>query len=315
MLYMISVVICTYNRCDLLKQVLQTLINQTFSSNSYEIIVIDNNSKDDTKDTVNYIISENLDKSINYILEVKQGLSHARNRGWKEAKGEYVAYIDDDCKAPEKWLEVAHQVIKDHSPGIFGGPYYAFYDTSKPKWFKDTYGSHELGDKAHKMESNEFVTGGNIFFKRTLLKKIGGFDPRLGMVGRKIAYAEETALQMYVRETISNELIYYDPQLYVYHLVRSEKMSLNWRKNHLISSGRSYYYITKFNEDDLKITRLTLRIIYSLLLIAYDIGKMPFRNKKRYPYFENYLYEYAFRHCADLGKYYEQILQRKILMK
>lgn len=312
---LISVVVCTYNRCDLLEKVMKTLTNQTLPRDKFEILIIDNNSKDNTPAVATLLIKENPKISIRYLLETKQGLSHARNRGWKEAKGEYVAYIDDDCKAPEKWLEVAYQIIKDHSPGIFGGPYYAFYNTSKPKWFKDIYGSHELGDNAHKIKNNEFVTGGDIFFRKSLLQKIGGFDPRLGMVGNKIAYGEETALQIYVRESMSDELIYYDPELYVYHLVRPDKMSLKWRASHLFSSGRSYFYILKYNESDLKITKLFLRIIYSFLLIVSDIGKMPFRDQKIYPYFENYLYEHAFRHIADLGKYYEQLSQGKIIMR
>ncbi len=177
---LISVVVCTYNRCDLLEQVMKTLVIQTLSRDQFEIIVVDNNSKDGTSKVTDLFIVNNPETNIRYALETKQGLSHARNRGWKEAKGEYVSYIDDDCKAPGQWLEVAKQIIDQHFPTIFGGPYYAFYSSPKPNWFKDSYGSHTLGDQAHPMGLDEFVSGGNIFFQKSLLQKIGGFDPNLG---------------------------------------------------------------------------------------------------------------------------------------
>jgi len=149
------------------------------------------------------------------------------------------------AKAPEQWLEIAKQIIDQHSPAIFGGPYYAFYNSPKPKWFKDSYSSHTLGDQAHPLEFNEFVSGGNIFFRKSLLQEIGGFDPKLGMIGNKIAYGEETALQIYIRESMPYELIYYDPELYVYHLVRTEKMSLKWSFCQHFSHGRYSFLIFK----------------------------------------------------------------------
>ncbi len=308
MVIMISVVICTYNRCDLLKQVMQTLVNQKLSSKLYEIIVVDNNSKDNTKDIVNQIISNNLDKSIYYVLETKQGLSHARNRGWKEAKGEYVAYIDDDCKAPEQWLEIAKQIIDQHSPAIFGGPYYAFYSSPKPNWFKDSYGSHTLGDQAHPMGFDEFVSGGNIFFRKSLLQKIGGFDPKLGMVGNKIAYGEETVLQIYVRESMPTESIYYDPDLYMYHLVRPEKMSLKWNLRKRIADGCNSYQL--FHSRKIKLRpklRIGFNVIIYLFLIFVDLFRIFFRDKKRYPYFENYAYERIFGYVEALTDSFKQL--------
>lgn len=303
---MISVVICTYNRCDLLMQVIKTLVNQKLSSKLYEIIVIDNNSRDNTKDVVNQIISQNPDKSISYVLETKQGLSHARNCGWKEARGEYIAYIDDDCKASEQWLEVAKRIIDQYSPAIFGGPYYAFYSSPKPKWFKDSYGSHTLGNKAHLMGYNEFVHGGNIFFRKSLLQKIGGFDPKLGMVGSKVAYGEETMLQVYVRNSMPSELIYYDPELYVYHLVRPEKMSLKWNLINKIAEGSDSYRL--FQSKETKLYKISMfSLIKDIVFLFVDLFGVFFRNKKKYPHFENYLYERIFKDVEIFGNLLESI--------
>ena len=148
---------------------------------------MDNNSTDSTRSVAESFIHRY--PNIRYCFEPKQGLSHARNRGWQEAQGKYVAYSDDDCKVPEQWLEVAQDVIENVSPAVFGGSYFAIYNTPKPRWFKDSYGSNDFGNEARTLDENEYLTGGNIFFRRSLLDYVGGFDPNFGMSGPKIAYA------------------------------------------------------------------------------------------------------------------------------
>lgn len=309
---LISVVVCTYNRCGLLEQVMKTLTSQTLLGDQFEILVIDNNSKDNTPTVVAHIIKEKPKISIRYILETKQGLSHARNRGWNEAKGEYIAYIDDDCKAPKQWLEVAKRIIDQYSPAIFGGPYYAFYNSPKPKWFKDSYASHTLGEKSHPIGHDEFVSGGNIFFRKSLLQKIGGFDPKLGMMGNKIAYGEETALQIYARDSMPNELIYYDPELYVYHLVRPEKMSLKWILRQQFSHGRYSFLIFQNRKNGVIYTyKIYAHFVLVVVTITYNLIKTPFRDKKQFPYFENYLYERILIHILNFGGLYEQLIHNK----
>jgi len=91
---MISVIVCTYNRAELLRELLPTLCEQTVAFTQYEVIVIDNGSTDHTK-TVAAVFAARYPQ-VRYCYEPRQGLSHARNRGWQEAKGDYVAYIDDD---------------------------------------------------------------------------------------------------------------------------------------------------------------------------------------------------------------------------
>ena len=99
---LISVVVCTFNRADLLETSLEALDEQILESSEYEVIVVDNNSTDNTLNVVEELC--NRLTSLRYCFEPNQGLSHARNRGWREAMGEYVAYIDDDCKVPGQWL-------------------------------------------------------------------------------------------------------------------------------------------------------------------------------------------------------------------
>lgn len=303
---MISVIVCTHNRADLLPYALQTLGEQSLDSNEYEVIVVDNNSTDDTRIVVEKFAHEV--PNLRYCLETKTGLSHARNRGWNEARGEYVAYTDDDCKLPRPWLSVAKEIIEQKAPAVLGGPYFAFYDSPKPHWFKDSYGSYELHPESCALSQKEFLVGGNIFFRRKLLETLGGFDANLGMSGDKIAYGEETALQIHIRDAMPGQVIYYDPRLYVYHLVRPEKMQLNWLIRAFFAKSRYVYLVSRNNKivsalpwhSLIKATKIIIAFAADLL---FGVWK---RDHKRYPYYQNYLYEHTSQYLRSLGRLYEQ---------
>ena len=92
----ISVVVCTFNRAQLAATAIESLCEQTADKSQYEVIVVDNNSQDNTREVTEDFCSRY--PNLRYCLEEEQGLSHARNRGWRESRGVYVAYVDDDCR-------------------------------------------------------------------------------------------------------------------------------------------------------------------------------------------------------------------------
>jgi len=306
---LISIVVCTYNRAKLLAGVLKTLCEQRFDASDYEVIVVDNNSIDDTLMTVESFCSQYA--NIQYYFEPHQGLSQARNRGWQEANGEYVAYIDDDCLASERWLEVAKDIIETHSPHVFGGPYFAYSNSPKPRWFKDSYGSHVQGTAARWLTRNEYLDGGNFFVRRELLERFGGFDANFGMSGRKIGYGEETALQRKIRTTRKEELIYYDPRLYVHHLVAARKMNLCWIMRQRFITGRDCHRVFE-GEKCRAVGRIGLVKRLSMILVSLTLdltrGVLK-RDRDQYPYIQNYLYEHSFIYVLKLGMLYEQYKQ------
>jgi glycosyltransferase involved in cell wall biosynthesis len=306
----ISVVICTYNRAELIASALQSLCEQTINKSHYEIIVVDNNSKDNTR-----AVTEKFCRgypNIRYFFEMRQGLSHARNRGWQEAKGLYVAYIDDECWVPALWIEVANEITERLSPAVFGGPYFGYYKSAKPHWWKENYGTFEHSKTARALIRGEYVRGGNIIIRRCLLDKIGGFDSRYGMSGQKLGYGEETGLQRRIRAIMPKELIYYDPKLYLYHLVRLKKMSLRWGLCSHFIGGRYSYSVFRDNtnqKDELSRFKLLAQAVLTMLKLFADILICgPQRNRKRYPYLQNYLYENTFNYVKTLGFIYERYI-------
>lgn len=283
---LISVVICTHNRMKCLSDAIQSVCDQDFPSPKFEIIIVDNASTDDTSLLVKGYCEKYT--NIRYTMEPKIGLSYARNRGWQEAYGTYVAYLDDDAKASPQWLRSAERAIGEQFPALLGGPYMAFFNEPKPKWFKDTYGTRSLGDKPMRLERG-FLSGNNLFVRRDVFTLIGGFSPELGMSGDRIAYAEEVHFQHRLREAYPGETIYYDPDILIFHLVRLEKHTLWWRLSSSFASGRDYY--RSKTKDTLRLSSAisdTAKLIFELFNVSI---RFLWRDREQYPFWQNYIYE------------------------
>ena len=136
-----SVVVCTYNRADMLGGALDSLVEQTLDKDLHEIMVVNNASEDSTAQVVQGSQRKHPECRIVYLYEAVQGLAQARNTGLQDARGEFVAFMDDDARAKPDWLEIALQCFEeaDPSPVVAGGVMMPFYTARRPDWFKDKY--------------------------------------------------------------------------------------------------------------------------------------------------------------------------------
>jgi glucosyl-dolichyl phosphate glucuronosyltransferase len=237
--YLISIVVCTYNRCSLLESAVKSLMQQTVSKNLYEVIVIDNNCTDDTKNVVEKLKSEY--ENLKYIIEGKTGLSNARNTGYINAQSAYIGYTDDDAKVSSNYVEQCLKIIDNYKPDIFGGPVYPFYEYEKPNWFKDIYGNMSCFEKSGWTTPEQYLSGPNIILRKNLLVECGGFDPNLGMDGYTSRYGEETQVVFWAHQ--HHKKIYYSTDLIVYHLVPKYKLNLLYHLKSGYESGRDYFFI------------------------------------------------------------------------
>jgi len=246
---LLSVIVCTYNRAELLPGCLKSLSEQTMDPSLFEVIVVNNNSTDNTLGIADRCAKKY--PNFRSVTELNQGLGYARNRGWCEAQGKYVAYIDDDAIAYPDWISSIVDFIERHpDAGIFGGPYDAFYLVPKPDWFPPEYGSLHLGEQERYIKlGSEWITGSNMVIRKELFYKYGGFDVTLGMIGDKAAYGEEVNFFLSMHD--KGNRIFYVPSIRVAHLVAEYKMSLNWLLMSGYSVGRRY--------------ELTFNVIRSLL--------------------------------------------------
>ncbi len=240
---LLSVIICTYNRSELLSQALESLVCQTLEKKNYEIIVVNNGSTDNTSDVVWSFQRRYKNHIINLVKEKRLGLGIARNTGLLSAKGKFVTFLDDDAKADLNWLESALKIFGSIKPDplVIGGPIIPFYSGQKPKWFSDLYEADFKGNKSRYLHKGESFSGSNMFVCRSTLLRFGGFEEAVGMKGKILSVGEETGFfeRVWEKEE-SGEIFYYSPSLRVYHLVPPSKTRVSYRLKRYFASGQAH---------------------------------------------------------------------------
>ena len=229
----LTIIICTHNRSKLLMECVNSLIKQ--NTENVEIIIIDNNSKDNTKDISLKYISKY--KNIRYVFEQNIGLSFARNRGIKEAKYNWILYIDDDAIAFPDLIERALHLAKRGDFDCVGGMYYGYYENEKPKWIPNEFGSKQLFSTTLVPCSYTIPSGGIVLYKKSMLESLKGFSPIFGMVGDKKWLGEETELQF--RAENKGYKLGFDPELKIHHLVKPEYTKLSWHLKRSFLEGNA----------------------------------------------------------------------------
>jgi len=257
---MISIIICTLNRYEFLIHCLESLLNQTISCDLFEVIVVDNGSKDNTVNISRKY--SNKFPHFQYLHESKIGLSYARNTGMKYSKYSWIAYIDDDAKAHSNFVEEALCTISKSSFDCFGGTYLAWFKYGKPRWLPENFGTKPLLRNDIGEISSGYLSGGVIFFKKDVLETLGGFPTHVGMKGNKIAYGEETILQVKMRE--KGFKLGYNPEIKIDHLVAKYKLKLAWHVKSSYAKGRDSIYIwnRQYNNNFFQLSIILIKLFY-----------------------------------------------------
>ena len=244
----ISIILPTYNRPSSLDITLQSISNQKISKEKFEVIVVDNNKyKDETHSIV-------LKKKINlnnlrYIHHPKPGLHEARHRGLKEAKYEWLVFLDDDVELLPNYLTGVQEAINNKDVVLIGGKNTPNYENTPPKWLNDLWEKEkwigplsilDLGDK-QKYTSPLNVFGCNFVIKKSVLLQAGGFHPD-SMPKEMLRYRGDG--ETYVSEYIkANGLkTYYHPDVSVKHWVPKERMTFEYWYQRAYRQGVSISY-------------------------------------------------------------------------
>jgi glycosyltransferase involved in cell wall biosynthesis len=302
-----SVIICTHNRVGDLRTALESVFSQDLDDRQYEVIVVDGSSTDGTGDFVRARMDERPD--LRYVNEEKPGLSHARNRGRQLAAGRYCVYIDDDCKAPQDWLSRAAGIVERLAPDAFGGPFFPFYSGDRPAWWQDAYGSRNPLAEARMLSGREYLYGGNFFIRTSVLEAVGGFSPLFGPAGSKLGVGDETELLNRMRAGAAPPSIYFDPELFVFHLVRSEKMSVRWAFYFNFTAGKYYraYREAVPEKSPGRVLRLAFTIVREIGIVAVLALAAIWRDRTRFPQWQNYFYEIVAPRAYRIGRSLEQL--------
>ncbi len=272
----ISVIVATYNRCESIKDTLDSLLCQeSDGSFNYEVIVVDNNSSDKTKDTIESYYSR-FNGRLKYLFEPKQGKSYALNKGIKEAKGEIVVFTDDDAIVDKQWLKNVKMVFENQDYIGVGGKTSLKWPLREPDWFlkKGKYrmngpvAMHDYGERSIEY-TNEMSPpiGVNMAFRSLAFRKYGGFKVELGHAGEKrTRKAKAEDIEIGRRLISAGERIIYSPNMIVYHKISRDRATKRYFRKWYSACGRNNALIEQFQGKSLFILGIPLWIYRKLVI-------------------------------------------------
>ena len=260
-----SVVIPTYRRPKELTRCLRGVLAQEISVNSYEIIVVDNDVAGSAKTTVQEI--EAGKKKIRYEKRFSNNVSEARNLGAKIGRGEWIAFLDDDCIPGPDWLSTALKLLQEVSdPGlVFGGGY--LVGSEIPSTCRQ---------EAIYLSKNRYLVEGNCFYRRSEYLSVGGMRPDLGPSHKRFGFHEGSELQdRYLNKYGSEHKRILLHQLDVIHL--ETKKHKQWLA---IVSGYDASFAFSSNRQKRGISNV-VRILGSIGRYLFHAIKLNSRGKER----------------------------------
>jgi glycosyltransferase involved in cell wall biosynthesis len=246
----VSVVIPTYNRSALLRSTVDSVLNQD-TQTTFEVVVIDNNSSDDTKDVVASLI-ETYPGKVRYVVERKQGNAHARNRGIEEAKGAIVAFVDDDVTVDKNWLTSLKTILDARSDLSFvGGKVLPQWNGPPPSWLTPDhwaplalldYGNDEFAISGN---SPRGLLTANIAFRRNVFEETGMFLPDLQRVKNMIGSMEDH--EFLLRVCRSGKQGIYTPRMIATTHIDTERLTKAYHRRW--HTGHGHFYAVLADPD------------------------------------------------------------------
>lgn len=242
----LSVIICTYNRADLLRDTLSDLCEQLPNAPfATELIVVDNNCPDHTAQVVREAAAR-ATFPLRYTLEKRQGLSVARNTGIRMAQGDLILFTDDDVRLDKNWAVEMAGAFDDPDVMAAGGKIIPTWPEHVPAWvgprekpfFPVLFVQYDNGEKALWLGSRDDTpAGANMAFRRCVFDTIGWFREDLGRRGGNLDGGEDA--EFFARFLGEYARFRYVPSAVVYHPVPECRLHRRYHLRYLYALGIS----------------------------------------------------------------------------
>jgi glycosyltransferase involved in cell wall biosynthesis len=251
----VSVVLSTYNRAGVLPRALASLAEQDLDRDRYEVIVVNNNSTDDTERIASSFCASA--PNFRYLFEGKQGLSHARNAGIQAARAPIVAFTDDDVRAARSWVGTIARLFAEHAEvDCVGGKVLPNWPGDWPQWLTREHWSPlalvDYGDTAFHISTTRrlCLIGANSAYRREVFDRIGMYSPHVQAVGREVATEDHEMLLRFWR---SGGRGLYSPQLVITADIEPDRMRRRYHRRWHRRHGR---FLAIMRDEDLERTSL-----------------------------------------------------------
>ena len=238
----ITVILCTYNRCQSLAKALDSVAAQTFSQPvEWEVLVVDNNSPDRTRDVVDDFCRRYPGR-FRYLFEPRQGKSYALNTAISEARGDILAFMDDDVTVQPAWLQNLTSSLCSGEWAGAGGRILPDWPCAPPSWLpqKEWFGMaplvmFDLGLEPGPLTDLPFGT--NMAFPRRMFEKYGTFRTDLGPRPNSEIRSEDTEFGS--RLMAAGERLKYEPTAVVYHALPPKRLHKQFFLTWWFDKGRA----------------------------------------------------------------------------
>jgi GT2 family glycosyltransferase len=216
----ITIAVCTYNRSAMLRDALRSLYElRTACEFTYEVLVVDNNSSDDTPAVIDQAARESR-AILRGVHETKPGVAAARNRGVREARGSWIAFFDDDQIADADWLYELRRGAQEHSSRIVGGAVHLLLPENCERdldpFCRMLLGESRWSDEPQQYNHHINPGAGNLMVERTVFEEVGLFNEALRR-------GEDTDL--YRRTRAAGMAAWYLPAAIIHHMTPDERLT------------------------------------------------------------------------------------------
>ncbi|MGX5726584.1 glycosyltransferase family 2 protein [Metapseudomonas otitidis] len=279
---MISVIIPTRNRSNLLAQALQSIVYQRLESSLFEVLVVDNGSSDSTPDVIEFYKGKM--PNLIGIYAPEPGLHNGRHAGMQRAKGEILVFADDDIEALPTWLESISEAFQDSGVAMVGGNNYPYFLEEPPRWLRRLWersncqGYYSIPSlsviefvSAPTEISPHLVWGCNFSIRKEILLEAGGFHPD-GMPQELIRFRGDG--ETYVSSFVENSKMkcVFHPGASVYHKVTPERMTIRYFYQRGFNQGVSDSF-TRLRESQLGASTISHKVGFFLRAFNFVIHK------------------------------------------
>lgn len=255
----ISVILATYNRCNVLRGALQSLLHQDNRGIEYEVVVVDNNSSDDTRSMVEEL-RDNGHPNLVYSFEKKQGVSYARNNGIAAARAPILAFTDDDIRVAPDWIWSISQGFKRFPQAdCIGGKVLPQPATEFPAWLTTMHWSPlallDLGDEPVQLNvyTGAGLVGANLVVRASVFADVGLFEPELQRVKDSIGSLEDHEFQL--RVSAARKQLMYLPDLVVHADVLDERLTKDYHRRWHRGHG---FFFALLRDDEFEMSKIRL---------------------------------------------------------